>query len=84
MALEKTVTTPHGFDATNAYHRVEGLSLISKDKIRFAVRSYKDATQPFFDEVVMECEYDLDGENPIKQAYEHVKTLEEFVDAVNC
>jgi len=28
--------------------------------------------------------YDLDGTNPIKQAYEHLKTLPEFADAVDC
>jgi len=28
--------------------------------------------------------YDLDGENPIKQAYIHLKTLPEFADAVDC
>lgn len=27
---------------------------------------------------------DLDGPNPIKQAYEHLKTLPEFADAVDC
>ena len=26
----------------------------------------------------------LDGENFIKQAYEHLKTLEEFKDAIDC
>jgi hypothetical protein len=27
---------------------------------------------------------DMNGENPIKQAYEHLKTLPEFADAVDC
>lgn len=27
---------------------------------------------------------DLDGPNPIKQAYEHLKTLPEFADALDC
>ena len=28
--------------------------------------------------------YDLDGENPIKQAYQHLKTLPEFEGAEDC
>jgi hypothetical protein len=28
--------------------------------------------------------YDLAGENPIKQAYEHLKTLPEFAGAIDC
>jgi hypothetical protein len=27
---------------------------------------------------------DMDGENPVKQAYIHLKTLPEFADAVDC
>jgi hypothetical protein len=84
MALEKTVTTPHGFNANNAYHRVEAVSLTQKDKICFAVRSYKSVQDPAFTESFMECAYDLEGKNPIKQAYEYVKTLEEFADAKDC
>lgn len=41
MALKKTVITQHGFDAVEAYHRVEGVH-IGKDKITFQVKSYKD------------------------------------------
>jgi hypothetical protein len=31
-----------------------------------------------------EFQYDLNGPNPIKQAYLHLKTLPEFADAVDC
>jgi len=29
-------------------------------------------------------DYNIDGENPIKQAYAHLKTLPEFADAIDC
>jgi hypothetical protein len=84
MALQKTTVTPQGFDATNAYHRVEGVSLKAKDEISFRVRSYKDASEAvaFYDAGFF-CAYDLAGENPIKQAYEHLKTHPEFAGAAD-
>lgn len=85
MALQMTVTTPHGFEATNAYHRVENVSLASKETIRFDLRSYKSAdNSAAFEAKTMLCAYDLNGENPIKQAYEYLKTLPEFSNAFNC
>ena len=84
MALEKTVTTPHGFMAINAYHRVEGTQ-VSKDKMTFSVRSYKDNSGlPHFGDSSFNCVYNIAGDNPIKQAYAHLKTLEEFAGAVDC
>jgi hypothetical protein len=84
MALEKTVTTPHGFDAVDAYHRVESVQ-VNKDKMTFQVRSYKDNSGfPHFDNLALECIYSIAGENPIKQAYAHLKTLPEFAGATDC
>jgi hypothetical protein len=85
MALQMTVTTPHGFEATNAYHRVENVSLASKESIRFDVMSYKNAeAAAAFNAQSHLCAYDLSGDNPIKQAYEHLKSLNEFQSASNC
>lgn len=84
MALSKTATTVHGFEAVNAYHRIEKLSVLGKDKVEFHVRSYVDKTKPFFAEQVIEAAYDLNGANPIAQAYEHLKTLPEFTSAEDC
>lgn len=84
MALEKTVTTSHGFTAANAYHRVEGTQ-VSKDTMAFQVRSYKDNSGlPHFADESFNCAYDIAGDNPIKQAYAHLKTLPEFAGATNC
>ena len=84
MALSKTIDTAHGFQALNAYHRVEAVSLINKEQIGFHVRSYTATDRPFFVEQVMTAPYQLDGENPIKQAYVYLKTIEEFAGATDC
>jgi hypothetical protein len=84
MALLKTTETVHGFQASNAYHRVEAVSLISKEQIRFHVRSYMAVDKPFFAEQIFTSAYELNAENPIKQAYNHLKTLPEFDGAVDC
>jgi hypothetical protein len=84
MALLKTTTSPQGFEATGAYHRVEGLSLITNQSMTFRVRAYKDVSFPAFGDNGFMCAYDITGENPIKQAYLHLKTLPEFLNATDC
>lgn len=85
MALKKTVTTQQGFDAIDAYHRVEGVRLNGKTSISFQVRSYKDESDlPAFADVSYEAAYDLNGNNPISQAYNYIKTLPEFLESRDC
>lgn len=84
MALKKTTTTVQGFIATDAYHRVEGVSLVGKDKITFQVRSYKELGLPSFSDTFYQSGLSLDGPNPIQQAYLYLKTLPEFSDATDC
>jgi hypothetical protein len=85
MALKLTKTTPQGFTATDAYHRVEHISLQNKNSIVFSISSYKDKLESvLFNSEIKYCDYDINGENPIKQAYLHLKTLPEFADAVDC
>jgi hypothetical protein len=85
MALEKTVTTPQGFEAVNAYHRVKNLALTSKNTISFHVQSLKDSNIPAeFASEFYSCQYDLNGANPMEQAYIHLKTLPEFAGAKDC
>lgn len=83
MALEKTIGTPFGINVENAYHRVEGV-VLNKISLQFKVRSYVAPEHPAFTETVHMCPYDIDGANPIKQAYEHLKTTEQFSDAKDC
>lgn len=85
MALQKTVTTPYGIEVIDAYHRIECVQIVNKTSIVYHVRTYKDNTGlPFFNEVVLESYYDINGDNPIAQAYAHLKTLPEYADAVDC
>lgn len=84
MALKKTITNIYGIQVKDAYHRVENVSLVSKEGMRFSLRSYKDTEFPYFAEIGFNCPYDLSGANPIEQAYTYVKQQPEFNDAVNC
>lgn len=83
MALKKTVPTQFGFDAKDAYHRVESVT-VNKDSIQFTVRTYADPGKASMFEKSFSCQYDLAGDNPIKQAYLHLKTHPEFDGAVDC
>jgi hypothetical protein len=84
MALKLTKTTETGFTSNDAYHRVENTAIYSKNKMAFVVKIYNDTNKESFDAKTFTCEYDLNGENPIKQAYLHLKTLPEFEGAVDC
>ena len=84
MAFAKTVLTAHGFQAVNAYHRVEVVKLESKTAMSFHIRSYTATDKPFFEESVLSCAYEIDGANPIAQAYLFVKTMPEFAGATDC
>lgn len=91
MALKKSTMTLHGFDAIDAYHRVENVTILEKAELQFNVTSYKNAPSkefpigvPAFAEHQHKCAYDIQGANPIAQAYAHLKTLPEFVGATDC
>lgn len=84
MALRKNVASVYGIDVNNAYHRVEGVTVVNKDTIQFQVRASVDGVLPHFSDNQHQCDYDLDGKNPIKQAYDYLKTLPEFAGATDC
>jgi hypothetical protein len=83
MALKKNASTEFGFDVANAYQRVESMKL-KKASMEFQVAVYSDVTKNAFNHKNYSCEYDIDGANPIAQAYAHLKTLPEFAGAVDC
>ena len=87
MAFKKTISTRYGFEVIDAYHRVEGVRLVSKDKIAFNLRAYKDgetAMLSHIDDSAFECAYDLQGSNPIAQAYNFLKTQPDFKNVKDC
>lgn len=83
MALVKNIELENGIKVDEAYIRVESPS-ITKGKIIFTARKYVGTDKPFFAEEVIECKYDINGENPFKQAYLYLKSLEEYADAEDC
>jgi hypothetical protein len=83
MALQKTITTASGIVVQDAYHRVTNVCLEGKDKINFSLQSSIDAENVYFNSQVFSCDYDLDGLNPIRQAYDYLKTLSKFADATD-
>ncbi len=98
MALKLTKSTVHGFVADSAYHRVENIRINPKQAyefegsssgpvfmMAFSLRSYKQSEGfPFFDESQHSCAYDINGSNPIAQAYDYLKKLPEFAGAQDC
>ena len=85
MALKKTVTTPQGFEAVSAYHRVESVSVQGKSELVFSLSSYKDKDQSLsFASKRVVCPYDIDGGNVFEQAYLFIKSTEEFSDSIDC
>lgn len=84
MALEKNFQTVYGINISNAYCRVDNIVINSKIKLSFLLKIYADKTAKEIQSEVFNCDYDIAGENPLKQAYEHLKKLPEFADAVDC
>jgi hypothetical protein len=85
MAIKKTVTTSFGVDVQNAYHRVGAINLTKKNAMSFSVGVFVDnvCKTPVRTESYA-CTYDLSGNNPLAQAYGHLKTLPEFAGATDC
>ena len=52
--------------------------------MNFSVKVYKDTDKEPFAASSFVCNYDLNGGNPLQQAYLHLKTLEEFKTAEDC
>jgi hypothetical protein len=83
MALKIDTTTPQGIVVAGAYCRVEGISL-TKTEMTFTLRRYKDDSDvPFFTEEFYTAPYELNGVNPLKQAYGYLKALPPLAGAVD-
>lgn len=87
MALQKTVTltTNLGTQATfdNAYVRVASIK-VEKNYGRALVHTQKEKDGQVLEQKGYSFGYELNGLNPIAQAYNHLKTLTEFQDATDC
>jgi len=86
MAIKlNTITkTAQGFEVSDAYCRVVDVKF-SKTSAYCILRKYKDDSGVLhFAEDGISYPYALDGGNPIKQAYDYIKTLPEFAGATDC
>jgi hypothetical protein len=87
MALKKTITLKSNFgtdaEFDNAYIKARSVNF-SKESAQVNVDFYKSNEGKRLIIKQYDFSVDLNGENPIKQAYLHLKTLPEFADAVDC
>ena len=68
----------------NAYGQVTSVSVTKAGGTAYLL-VYSDSSKVSIAEAkFIEFGYDISGDNPIKQAYEHLKTLPEFSDATDC
>jgi hypothetical protein len=72
-----------GIQVNNAYLKVFQIQG-DKSRISFGLKYSASSESSAFDSKTFEFDYNIDGENPIKQAYEHLKTLPEFSGATDC
>lgn len=50
----------------------------------FAISRHRTLEDKAFTQSDYSCEMQIYGPNPVEQAYNHLKTLPEFADAVDC
>lgn len=85
MAISKNHTLENGLSCDKAYIRVEDIHVISKKKMSFMLRFYTSINiDKSFEDRYFTCPFELDGENLYIQAYRHLKTLDEFLSAIDC
>ena len=82
MAISKTVDFK-GIAVPGAYIRVWRVEC-EKSSMTFGVSFHVEKGAEMFDRTTVSAPYDVNGQNPIAQAYAHLKTLPEFSDAVDC
>lgn len=82
MALQNNIELESGIVVEDAYTRVESVKLQNKTSMSFEAASYVDGgrTTAFRRNGYL-TSYDLNGDNPLKQAYLHLKALPEYANA---
>lgn len=82
MALLKN-TTFKGISISDAYFRVCSVDM-TKVAMSFTVEICASSTDDALSYRYYSCEYNIDGSNPIEQAYDHLKTLKEYDGFKDC
>ena len=87
MAISKTIQAVDNFNETipfeNAYIKIDSVSG-GKELMSCFISAYKQSDRSKIHSYHSQFVPVLDGDNFIKQAYKHIKTLPEFVNAVDC
>ena len=85
MALFIDIVAPGSVTVLGAYVRIESARISGKDSMQYTARAYVASSEavPFMS-LEKACAYDLDGPNPIAQAYIHLKSMPEFAGATDC
>lgn len=86
MALTKKFEVSPGLVAGSAYIRINSVSIVRHEPACAAVQVFAEQrnTEQPVQTLCYGFDLDLDGPNPIKQAYLHLKSLPEFADATDC
>jgi hypothetical protein len=88
MAIQSSITETRQHFAgelvcSSAYWRIEQI-IGNKQSLTFVVNAYATDQGPMLHSDQFLFVPDLEGPNPIKQAYQFLKTLPEFSDAIDC
>jgi hypothetical protein len=82
---EKGIATLNGETMfASAYWQVTSVSVTKAGGTAHLIVYSDSSKASVVDSKFIEFAYDLNGPNPIKQAYQFLKTLPEFSDAVDC
>jgi hypothetical protein len=84
MAIQSSVKTEFGLELPAAYIRISSTATTGKDVLVFTAGMFADSNHPAITQRQYTCPLDLNGPNPIKQAYLHLKSLPEFAGATDC
>jgi len=85
MALSINVTLASGLTAPASYVRVVSVHVVTKTQASASLSFFASATNLIaYQTAEQSFAYALEGPNPIKQAYLHLKSLPEYSDATDC
>lgn len=91
MAVLKSIELDSGINVENAYARVDSRSGRNKSELTFVLSYYVNQQAYESGKSLVKQEYFIfessvadDAPNDIKQCYEYLKSLPDFVEAVDC
>jgi len=87
MALQKNIKIKDNLGSdiefNDSYIKIARVEC-TKNENNFLIEFKKDPNSDPYQLQYINAPYDINAENPIKQAYLHLKTLPEFSDATDC